>query len=202
MMAQRRVNGSGRKNGFQRRWYGPAIAIPLLCVLALPAAAQDKKNSGANKNDDDDSIGFIASKNASAKEVGLPLYPGSQRHKDESNDSPALQLGAWGGSSGFKLVVLKMESTDAPEKVTAFYHKALGKYGKVLNCTDSSAAAGGKDKGKSSKELDCESDHPDNGEVVLKAGTKQEQHIASIKPNGTGSFYDLVYVEARGGDNK
>ncbi len=200
MRTQRRMNSGTHKKEFWRQWYSAAIALLLLCVLALPASAQNKKNSGANEDDDDDSIGFIASKNASAKEVGLPLYPGSQRHRDNSKDSPALQLGAWGGSSGFKLVVLKMESNDPPEKVTAFYHKALGKYGKVLNCSGSSGAAGASGKSKSSKELDCESDHPDNGETVLKAGTKQEQHIASIKPNGSGSFYDLVYVEARGGD--
>jgi|SRR5271156_4116493 len=199
MKTQELTIGGSHEKELWERWHGPAIALFLLCALALPAGAQDKKNSGANK-DDDDSIGFIASKNASAKEVGLPLYPGSQRHRDNSDDSPALQLGAWGGSSGFKLVVLKMESNDPPEKVMAFYHKALGKYGKVLNCSGSSAAAGASDKSKSSKELDCDSDHADNGEIVLKAGTKQEQHIASIKPNGSGSFYDLVYVEARGSD--
>jgi hypothetical protein len=124
----RRLTGLG--------WCGrvvPAIAMGLIfAAAAMPAGAQDKKDSDANKSDGD-SIGFIASKNASAKEVGLSLYPGSRRHKDDSDDSASVQLGAWGGSSGFKLVVLKMESDDAPGKVTAFYRKALSKYGKVLN---------------------------------------------------------------------
>jgi len=200
MRAQRLRNGGSHEKELGRRWYGVAIALVLLGALALPASAQDKKNPGANKDDDDDSIGFIASKNASAKEVGLPLYPGSQRHRDNSDDSPALQLGAWGGSSGFRLVVLKMESNDSPEKVSAFYRKALGKYGKVLVCPGSAASTGTDDKSKSSKELDCDSDHAANGEIVLKAGTKQEQHMASIKPNGSGSYFDLVYVEAKGSD--
>jgi hypothetical protein len=177
----------------------PAIAIGLmLLAAAIPAAAQDKKNSDANKSDND-SIGFIASKNASAKEVGLPLYPGSRKHKDDSDDSAAVQLGAWGGSYGFKLAVIKMESDDSPEKVTAFYRKALSKYGKVLNCSDSGAAAA--DKDKSSNGLDCDSDHPEKGETVLKSGTKEMQHIASVKSNGKGSLYDLVYLEAKGSDN-
>jgi hypothetical protein len=186
----RRLTGLG--------WCGrvvPAIALGLIfAAAAMPAGAQDKKDSDANKSDGE-SIGFIASKNASAKEVGLPLYPGSRRHKDDSDDSASVQLGAWGGSSGFKLVVLKMESDDAPGKVTAFYRKALSKYGKVLNCSDSATTV---EKDKSPNGLDCDSDHPERGETVLKSGTKEMQHIASVKTNGNGSVYDLVYVEAKG----
>lgn len=168
----------------------PAIAFALI-LAALPLAAQDKKDSDANKQDAD-SIGFVASKNATPKEIGLPLYPGSRRHKDDSDDSSSIQLGAWGGSSGFKLLVLKMDSDASPDKVTAFYRKALSKYGKVLNCSDAA------EKNKSSDGLDCESDHGDKDETVLKSGTKDAKHIVSIKSNGSGSVYDLVYVEAKG----
>jgi hypothetical protein len=182
-------------------WLGAAVSrismALLLAAAAMPAAAQDKKDSDANKPDND-SIGFVASKNASAKEIGLPLYPGSRRHQDDSHGSSSIQLGAWGGRSGFKLAVLKMQSDDAPDKVTAFYRKALSKYGKVLNCSDSFAA----EKDRSSDGLDCESDHADNGETVLKSGTKDVEHIVSIKRNGSGSVYDLVYLEAKGSLSK
>jgi hypothetical protein len=178
-------------------WHGPAApAIALgLMLAALPLAAQDKKDNDADKQDND-SIGFVASKNAGAKDIGLPLYPGSRKHKDSSDDSASVQLGAWGGSSGFKLAVLKMDSDDAPGKVTAFYRKALSKYGKVLNCSDSGAAAAAKEK--SANGLDCEDDHADENETVLKAGTKEAKRIVSVKPNGSGSIYDLVYIEAKG----
>ncbi len=178
-------------------WHGavvPAIALGLM-IMALQVAAQDKKDNDADKQDNH-SIGFVASKNAGAKDIGLPLYPGSRKHKDRSDDSASVQLGAWGGSSGFKLVVLKMDSDDAPDKVTAFYRKALSKYGKVLSCSDSGAAAAAKEK--PSNGLDCEDDHADENETVLKAGTKEAKHIVSVKPNGSGSIYDLVYIEARG----
>jgi hypothetical protein len=182
-------------------WLGRAVPTILMGLMllatAMPAAAQDKKDSDANKSDSD-SIGFIASKNASAKEVGLPLYPGSRRHKDDSEDNSSLQLGAWGGSFGFKIAVVKMESDDAPDKIAKFYRKALSKYGKVLNCSDTAEAAAPKDK--SSNELDCDSDHAEKGEIVLKSGTKEMQHIASVKANGSGSVYDLVFVEAKGSD--
>src|ERR1700689_1406252 len=188
----RRLTGLG--------WCGrvvPAIALGLIfAAAAMPAGAQDKKDSDANKSDGE-SIGFIASKNASAKEVGLPMYPGSRRHKDDSDDNSSLQLGAWGGSFGFRIAVVKMESDDAPDKIAAFYRKALSKYGKVLNCSNPEAAA---QKDKSSNGLDCDSDHAEKGEIVLKSGTKEMQHIASVKANGSGSVYDLVFVEAKGSD--
>lgn len=168
----------------------PAVAFALI-LAALPLAAQDKKDSDANRQDSD-SIGFVASKNATPKEIGLPLYPGSRRHKDDSDDSSSIQLGAWGGSSGFKLLVLKMDSDASPDKVTAFYRKALSKYGKVLNCSDAT------ESNKSSDGLDCESDHADKDETVLKSGTKDVKRVVSIKSNGSGSVYDLVYVEAKG----
>jgi hypothetical protein len=197
MKAQRSIFGGRLIGSAWLGWAIPEILMGLMLLAAMPAAAQDKKDSDANKSDSD-SIGFIASKNASAKEVGLPLYPGSRRHKDDSDDSSSLQLGAWGGSFGFKIAVVKMESDDAPDKIAAFYRKALSKYGKVLNCSDTAEAAAQKDK--PSNGLDCDSDHAEKGEIVLKSGTKEMQHIASVKANGSGSVYDLVFVEAKGSD--
>jgi len=176
-----------------------AIMLGILLVAALPSAAQDNKDSG--KSDTEmgrNSIGFIASKEASAKDVGLPLYPGARLHKDTSDESAAVRLGLWGGNSGFKLAVLKLESNDAPEKVAAFYRKALAKYGKVLDCSDSSKATSEKAMGNSSNELSCEDEQPKSGEFVLKAGTKEEQHVVGVEASGDLTVFHLVYIETRG----
>jgi hypothetical protein len=172
-------------------------AIGLLLAATFPLSAQDKKDSGAMGSGN--SIGFIASKDASAKEVGLPLYPGARPHKEKSDDSPAAQLGLWGGAWGLKLAVLKLESNDPPEKIATFYHKALSKYGKVLNCADAAKATGAQEKTDSG--LSCKDDSPENGETVLKAGTKEKQHIVGIKLEEGLSVFQLVYVEARGSDS-
>jgi hypothetical protein len=37
-----------------------------------------------------------------------------------------------------------------------------------------------------------------NPSIVAGSGTKDAKHIVSIKSNGSGSVYDLVYVEAKG----
>ena len=172
----------------------------VVLAAALPLAAQNAKDSSAQQSSsDNDSIGFNLGKNASAKDVGLPIYPGARRHIDDANDSSALNMGLWGGSTGFKLFVLKMDSTDAPEKVATFYRKALAKYGTVLDCSNASASTSS-DNEKNSKRLTCEDEKPKPNEISLKAGTKDKQHAVGIEPNGTGTTFQLVYVETKGTD--
>ena len=196
-------HGYGQDARFKAREAGLAVLLGLLFIPALPLAAQDKKASGTTESEKHgSSVGFIASNEASAKEVGLPLYPGARPHKDDSDSSSAVQLGLWGGSSGFKLAVMKLESNDAPEKVAAFYRKALAKYGRVLDCANSSKPTGEKEKGNSSNELGCEDDRPESGGFVLKAGTKEEQHVVGIEAKGGLTVFHLVYVEDRISDSK
>jgi len=194
---------AGRRTG--RRPGAPlgVVILGLIFLAALPLEAQDKKGSGKPDSDmDQEGFGIVASKRAGAKDVGLPLYPGAREHKDKSEDSPAVKFGLWGGNSGFKLAVLKLESNDGPEKVAAFYRKALSKYGKVLDCRGSSKVTTGDNKGSSSNELGCDDDQPENGELVLKAGTKQEQHVVGIKSSGGLTQFQLVYVMTRGSETE
>jgi len=170
-------------------------------VLALMTADSARAGSGAGEQDQG-GAGVMVSKQATAKDVGLPVYPGAKAHKDEKDDSPTVQMGMWGGSFGFKLAVMKMESSDAPEKIAEYYKKALAKYGTVLNCSDASPKSSTKNKTGASKQIECEDDKPEKGGLVFKAGTKEKQHIVGIQPNGPGSVFQLVSVEARGGDKE
>jgi hypothetical protein len=86
--------------------------------------------------------------------------------------------------------------------VAAFYRKALAKYGAVLDCSnaqpsDRNAAADDNNK-KSPKILTCEDEKPKPNEISLKSGTKSKEHAVGIQPNGSGTLYQLVYVETRG----
>ncbi len=190
----------------------PIIWLPILAALAAmllagkPAASQESKGSDRSAKGSH-SIGVMASDEAGAKEVGLPIYPGARPHRDKSDDSQAAQLGLWAGNSGFKLVLLKMESNDPPHKVAAFYRKALEKYGKVLSCPDSPGSSGTAKSSDSKndakkKDLECDDDDkPQPGEVEFKAGTKESQHLVAIEPNGAGTAFSLLYVEAKGADS-
>ena len=186
--------GGGGFEGVRR--FGALCAVVGAVMLIL--ASSVKAGGGNRKVQDKDGAGITFSKQATAKDVGLPTYPGSKAHKDEKEDSPSVQMGLWGGSFGFKLAVMKMESNDAPEKIAEYYKKALGKYGTVLNCSDASQKA--KDKDESSNKLTCDDDKPEKGGLVFKAGTKEKQHVVAIQASGTGSLFQLVYLEARGDD--
>ncbi len=188
----------GGSVGLTRIWLVGAFCAAL-GVVALVSASSARAGEGRGAQDKD-GAGVTFSKQATPKEVGVPVYPGAKPHKDEKDDSPSVQMGLWGGSFGFRLAVMKMESSDAPEKIAEFYKKALAKYGTVLNCSDGSQKSDAKDQGRSSNKLECDDDKPEKGGLVYKAGTKEKQHVVAIQPNGTGSLFQLVYVEARGDD--
>jgi hypothetical protein len=179
--------------------HAPArVLAGLLVIVAGAFACVAHAQDDSAKQSNGTSAGVIVSQEATAKEVGLPLYPGAKPRKDGTDDSTAAQLGLWGGAFGFKLVVLKLASGDAPEKVAAFYRKALAKYGPVLDCSNPPAAPAGKDN---AAKLVCGDDKPDPGGQLFKAGRKEKQHLVSIKPHGTGASFELLYIEARGGDH-
>ena len=209
---------SGRNAGLRRKWVvSPCartlVGIALAGMLALAGSslrAQEKAQRDTDKDKEisvtvqgkESGAGLIVSARATAKEVGLAIYPGAIPHKDREteNDSPAVKLGMWGNSFGFKLVVLKMESKDAPRKVAEYYQNALAKYGTVLDCTNATRTL--EDKQQKPEKLTCSDDKPEKGGMLFKAGTKEKQHIVGVQPNGTGTIFQLIYVEARGEEKK
>jgi hypothetical protein len=195
-------------SGRNARLRGKRILTFRACLLALAGMvglaanslraqeAKDKDLSVTVHGPDTDA-GLLVSARATAKEAGLPIYPGAIPHKDSSkDDSSAAKVGLWGSSFRFKLVVLKMESKDVPRKIADYYQKALRKYGPVLDCTNPPPANESDDK-KSAK-LTCGDDKPDKGGMLFKAGTKEKQHIVGVQPNASGTIFQLLYVEARG----
>lgn len=178
-----------------------AVVCGVLC-FALPLAAQEKPDKETSGGKGNKGAGIYFNAEAGAKDVGLPMYPGARPHKEKENDTESVNMGLWGSSFAFKLAVLKLESNDSPENVAAFYRKALAKYGTVLDCGAASSQTGEKSGSKSSKQLTCEDDKPKPGEMEFKAGTKEKQHIVGIQPNGSGSLFQLVYVESPDSDKK
>jgi len=183
----------------------PVVAIALATIFGLAPIGLQAQDGQKSRDKDfsvtvqgpDTDAGLIVSARATAKEVGLPIYPGATPHQGKClSCSPAADLGLWGTAFGFRLVVLKLESKDAPRKIADYYQKALAKYGPVLDCTNAAPAAENNDE-KSAK-LTCGDDKPDKGGMLFKAGTKEKRHIVGIQPNGTGTIFQLLYVEARG----
>lgn len=130
--------------------------------------------------------------NSSAADIGLPAYPGATIRREDGHDG--LNLSLWGGSLGFKLALVKFNSSDPVDKVAGFYRDAMARYGTVLDCTGPRPAAPAPaDK----KVLACNKD--DKGEPggrLYKVGTPQQQRIVNIKPVGSRVEFDLVKIEA------
>lgn len=94
-------------------------------ALAVPCLAQ---NSDFNLN-------LHANSHATAKDIGLPEYPGATPFKDKDGNSSA-DLGLVLNSIHFNLQVVSFVTTATPEKVLQFYRKPLSKYGQVLECNN------------------------------------------------------------------
>jgi hypothetical protein len=193
------------KDSFRR---GALAGMMLAGISSLAANAlwgQETPQKDASKGKEfsvtvqgpDTNAGLLVSASATAKEVGLPIYPGSIPYKEpeKDNDSSAVKMGLWGNSFGFKLVVLKMESKDAPKKIADYYQKALARYGTVLDCTSPGPQQAKDDK---SGKLTCGDDKPDPGGMLFKAGTPEKKHMVAVQPKGNGALFQLLYIEARG----
>ena len=180
------------------------LAISLAVALGVTAPVLSQDSGSKDKNlDVRSSVGDLhVGKDADAKKVGLPLYPGA-RLKSNGEDEGQANLSIATEAFGMKLVVANYLSDDAPGKLVDFYRDKLKKYGKVLECHsakhngDISAHDDDKDSSKG-KELKCDEN---SGPVTeLKVGTEDNQHIVAVEPGegNKGSKFALIFVHTRG----
>src|SRR5579864_8827492 len=193
-----------RRNNFQTigRF---ALGLATLITLLLPACSVNvkKRDNGEDKQVDINTPvgGIHVRKGANVADVGLAVYPGARpRHEDSDGDDKSANVNISSFGYGLKVVALEYESDDPPAKLIAYYKDQLQKYGHVLECHTShmhfNADGNGWDHG--SHELTCEGSTGSN--VELKVGTKENQHIVAIQPEGQGSSFSLVYVRTHGKD--
>jgi hypothetical protein len=182
-----------------------SLGLAIFVMLVLPACSVNvkKEQNGQDKQVDIKTPlgGIHVSKDADASDVGLAVYPGARlKQKDSDGDNKSANVNISGFGFGLKVVALEYQSDDAPEKLVSFYQEQLKKYGSVLVCHTShlDVDTDMKDSDKSSHELTCAGSHGSN--VELKVGTKENQHIVAVEPDGKGSSFSLVYVRTHGKD--
>jgi len=168
-------------------------------VLAGCSVTTHDKGDGKKNNDVDVRTPFgslsVREGQTEVKDTGLTPYPGAQPKKDSDEEHHSANVNISSSLFGLKVVALKFESNDSPDKVLAFYRKDMGKFGKVIDCTggfsmnfhrhdkDDEVSCGASDNGHEYKQ-------------ELKVGTENNQRIMAIKPAGSGSVFALVYVRA------
>ncbi len=181
------------------------LALASVASLFLPACSVNvkKQQDGQDKQVDINTPlgGIHVSKGANVADVGLPVYPGArlkQNDSDGNNKSANVNISSFG--FGLKVVALEYQSDDSPAKLVAYYKDELKKYGRVLECHTSHFDVNPdiKDSDHGSRELTC--DGPSGNNIELKVGSKENQHIVAVQPEGKGSSFSLVYVRTHGKD--
>jgi len=169
-----------------------AVLGALVFAGATYSPAQDK---GFN-------LDLHANSHATAKDIGLPLYPGATPWKDSDNDSAA-NLGFGLNGFHFGLLVASFSTTDSPGRVLDYYRKPLSHYGEVLECdkgkpvgaltvTKSGLTCSGNKKGgvTINGNGDSSNDHE------LRAGTPLRYRVVGISETKDGKTkFGLVYLE-------
>jgi len=170
----------------------PFVAVVLAAVLlaGLCGCKVHKQGESANKKVDIETpVGSLhVNTQVDPKDTGLEVYPGATRAEDEEKKHAA-NLSIDSAVFGAKVVAIKYRSDDPPEKLLDFYRKQLKAYGEVSECHGSVDVEHGN--------VRCH-ETGSRGETNLVAGVEECHHIVSVKPEGKGSNFALVYVQTRG----
>lgn len=167
---------------------GVVLAGALLAALC--GCTVQKKGEGANKKVDIETpvASIHVNTQVDPKDTGLAVYPGATRAEDEEKKHAA-NLSMDSSLFGLKVVTIKYRSDDPPDKLLDFYRKQLKSYGDVSECHGSVSFEHGN--------MRCH-DTGAREETNLVAGTEERHHIVSVRPDGAGSKFALVYVQTRG----
>lgn len=164
--------------------YRSLVGLALVLSLSAAQAGEAKEFS----------IGIEGNGRTEAADVGLPAYAGAVPYKENGDDKAAVSLGAWAGGFGLQVHALKFRVAATPERVAAFYVKAMGRYGEVLDCRD---PANHVERPKGSDKLSCESSTPKAGEFEYRVGTAKRFRVVSVKPDGDGARFDMASIDLR-----
>lgn len=180
-------------------WFVLALAAAL--TLSACSINVKKEKDGEDKQVDIQTPmgGIHVSKDVDAADVGLVVYPGARlRPKDSGNDQRA-NVNISGFGYGLKVAAMEYQSDDPPDKLISYYKGQLKKYGDVLVCHTTHQLEineSHNDPDNGSRALTCDST---SGSITeLKVGTKENQHIVAVEPDGSGSKFSLVYVRTHG----
>ena len=183
------------------RWMALAVAGLVVLLFAGCSVNVKKEQNGEDKQVDIRTPmgGIHVSKGANAEDVGIAVYPGAHLKEKDSDGDKSANVNISGFGFGLKVVALEYESNDPPEKVIAYYKDQLKRYGDVLVCHTRHLDVNTdlKDRDKESHELTCEGS---GSNIELKVGSKENQHIVAVEPQGSGSTFSLVYVRTHGKD--
>jgi hypothetical protein len=140
-----------------------------------------------------------------AADLGLPVYPGATTVTGGGDHKSAdVQMGF--GEWVLRVKAVSYQTSDSEDKVTAFYKKALGRYGNVITCQGNSPVG---TPAITTEGLSCADDNKHTkvqidqgnysigkGNLELKAGSKRHQHIVGFEnPKEGKTRFALVALD-------
>jgi hypothetical protein len=194
-----------------------ALWVGCLTLATWLAGCRVRTEKGANGEDKtvqiDTPFGgvHVNTNQTTAADLGLPLYPGAELVKDDDKHQSAdvhMGFGEW----QLRVRAVSYSSTDSQDKITAFYKKALDRYGEVITCKGNAPVG---TPTTTSEGLTCADDGKHNhininngkgnaidfsGELQLKAGSKRHQHIVGFEEPKEGTTrFALVAIDLPAG---
>ena len=188
-----------------------AVLIAGLTLAAGLAGCRvhvDKDANGVEKNVQVDTpFGgvHVNTDQTTAADLGLPVYPGAETVKnDDKHKSADIHLGF--GEWQLRVRAVSYATPDSKEQVTAFYKKALGRYGDVITCqgnvpvgiptTTSEGLTCADDNNNGHVKIDRGDYGSSEHGVELKAGSKRHQHIVGFEePKDGKTRFALVALD-------
>lgn len=134
----------------------------------------------------------VRTENVQARDVGLAVYPGAREIENDRHEESKANVNINTPWFGVKVVALKYESEDSPDKVATFYEQELQKSGPITRCR-------GDVNFKKGSTVECK-DTGDRDRISIVSGSERRHRLVSIKPKGKGSEFAMVYVSTRGDD--
>ncbi len=187
------------------------VFVAGLAVLISCAGCRVRTEKGADGEDKtvqvDTPFGgvHVNTDQTTAADLGLPVYPGAEVVKgDDKHKSADVHLGF--GEWQLHVRAVSYATTDDKDKVTAFYKKALGRYGNVITCQGNApvgtpvATTEGltcaDDKGHGGVKIDHHDYGTNEDSLELKAGSKRHQHIVGFEePKDGKTRFALVALD-------
>ena len=179
-----------------------AAAISLSLAFTLGCRIEsDRKGDGDNVKIATPFGGMSVKTNDAAvlEGTGLPPYPGAELVKKDKNNGAA-DVNMSFGNFHLRVKAVSYRTSDAPTQVSAFYRKALERYGDVIQCVEDKPVG---NPTRTAEGLTCDDDKDRNnhsnsdvsGKMELKAGSRVHQHIVAIDPEGSGTKFGLIALD-------
>jgi hypothetical protein len=141
----------------------------------------------------------------SASDLGLPVYPGAEQVSGPGKDDKSADVHLGFGEWQMRVRVVKYQTADSKEQVTAFYKNALGRFGDVITCqdntpigtpTNTTEGLNCADSGKDGHFKFNDKDYGHNSGLQLKAGSRRHQHIVGFEqPQDSKTRFALVALD-------